>query len=201
MLRESELKGFNIPGITKRVLTSLFADDTSTFLSALDRWNDLWRILHQWCQASGAKFNDGKTEVIPVGRPQYRHWVQTNRRINVMADEDVIPDTVHIARDGEATRILGAWIGNKTDQVAIWAPTVHKIKIFIKRWGRCHPSLTGKKHIVQMGPGGISQYLARVQGMPPAVAKELKEMIRDFVWNNTKPMVNMETLALPRDQG
>ncbi|EPT02325.1 hypothetical protein FOMPIDRAFT_24666, partial [Fomitopsis schrenkii] len=201
MLRESELKGFKIPGITKRILTSLFADDTSTFLSALDKWGDLWAILYRWCRASGAKFNDGKTEVIPVGRPAYREWVNETRRINPLADDDAIPNTVHIAKDGEATRILGAWIGNRTDQVAIWAPTIQKIKLFIKRWGRCHPSLTGKKHIVQMGPGGISQYMSRAQGMPPAVTKELKGIIRDFIWNEAKPTVSMETLTLPRDQG
>ncbi|EPT04798.1 hypothetical protein FOMPIDRAFT_18202, partial [Fomitopsis schrenkii] len=194
MLRKSNLQGFSIPGLTHKVLTSLFADDTSTFLSARDSWSDLWQILHKWCLASGAKFNNGKTEIIPIGRPDYRKWVMESKKMNPFIEGDQIPETVHIAKDGEAVRILGAWIGNGTDQIAIWTPTLHKIQLFVKRWGKCHPSLTGKKHIVQMGPGGISQYLTRVQGMPPGIEKEIKNIIRDFVWNGAKPTVNFETL-------
>ncbi|KAF8868990.1 hypothetical protein BD779DRAFT_1458582, partial [Infundibulicybe gibba] len=42
--------------------------------------------------------------------------------------------------------------------------------------------------------GGRTQYLTRVQGMPNEVELKLTKMIRDFVWPNTTPAVNMGIL-------
>ncbi|TFY54492.1 hypothetical protein EVJ58_g8829 [Rhodofomes roseus] len=201
-LRRSNLRGFQIPGLTERVITSLFADDTSTFLAQCDRWSDLWLILDSWCSASGARFNSGKTEVIPIGSPEYRAQVIQTRRIDPTCNAPSIPDFVHIARDGEAVRILGAWIGNRTREAAIWTPTLEKVDRFLTRWGRCNPTMKGKKHIIQMGPGGMTQYLTTVQGMPASIEKELTKKIRSFIWgDNGSPLVNLDTLHSPISAG
>ncbi|EPS93988.1 hypothetical protein FOMPIDRAFT_27799, partial [Fomitopsis schrenkii] len=188
-LRKSQLKGFRIPGAARRLVASLFADDTSTFLAASDKWTAVWMVIGRWCQGSRAKFNTGKTEVIPVGRPAYRAAMAENRSLSGEECEDPerIPENIHIARDGEAVRILGAWIGNGVNHIAVWTPAIKKIKDFLERWGRCHPSMSGKRSIVQMGPGGISQYLTCVQGMPPPIEKELTRMIQRFMWENKSP--------------
>ncbi|EPS93462.1 hypothetical protein FOMPIDRAFT_26257, partial [Fomitopsis schrenkii] len=190
-LRKSPIRGFQIPGAARGLVASLFAfaDDTSTFLAATDRWSTIWIVIGRWCRGSRAKFNTGKTEVIPVGRPEYRAAVLEHRSISgVEGDEhERIPDDIHIVPDGEAVRILGAWVGNGVEQIAIWAPAIKKIKDFLERWGRCHPSMGGKRSIVQMGPGGISQYLTSVQGMPAQIEKELTKLIRSFMWGERTP--------------
>ncbi|EPS92593.1 hypothetical protein FOMPIDRAFT_21993, partial [Fomitopsis schrenkii] len=188
-LRQSPIKGFRIPGAARRLVASLFADDTSTFLSSADRWTTIWVIIRKWCRGSRAKFNTGKTEVIPVGRPSYRASVIEHRSISgeECDEEERIPHDIHIAQDGEAVRILGAWVGNGVDQIAVWTPAMKKIRDFLHRWGRCHPSMGGKRSIIQMGPGGISQYLTTVQGMPPEIEKELTKLIKDFTWGNRSP--------------
>ncbi|EPS99148.1 hypothetical protein FOMPIDRAFT_1101198, partial [Fomitopsis schrenkii] len=112
------------------------------------------------------------------------------------------PDNVHIAADGEAVRILGAWIGNGVEQVAVWAPALKKIRDFLKRWGKCHPSMGGKRSIIQMGPGGISQYLTLVQGMPPQVEKEIHTLIRTFMWDGRTPVpISMDAMCRPIEEG
>lgn len=202
MLRQSELKGFKIPGLADRLIASLFADDTSTFLAHTDKWSELWTILEKWCTASRAKFNGSKTEVIPIGSPEYRKEVINTRRINPPDQtEDKIPETIHIAKDGEAVRILGAWLGNKIDEAGIWTPALTKIDKFLERWGKCHPSLKGKKHITQMGPGGISQYLTKVQGMPKTIERSLTSTIREFIWDGKKPAIAMSTLYKKQEEG
>ena len=65
-LRASSLKGYNIPGAAERLIATLFADDTTTFLHKEDSFADLMSILDTWCTASGAKFNKDKTEIIPL---------------------------------------------------------------------------------------------------------------------------------------
>ncbi|EPS95584.1 hypothetical protein FOMPIDRAFT_27596, partial [Fomitopsis schrenkii] len=188
-LRRSRLRGFHLPGATRRLVASLFADDTSTFLAASDGWSAVWTIIDGWCRGSRARFNAGKTEVIPVGKQEYRATVLEYRSISGQGgdEHDKIPEDIHIATDGEAVRVLGAWIGNKVDQIAVWTLAMTKIKSFLLRWGRCHPSMGGKRSIVQMGPGGISQYLTMVQGMPASTEKELTRMIRDFMWEGKSP--------------
>ncbi|TFY57613.1 hypothetical protein EVJ58_g6920 [Rhodofomes roseus] len=202
-LRRSEIAGFHIPGTAERLVASLFADDTSSFLSKSDNWTSLWNVLGQWCTASRAKFNDGKTEVIPIGSSTYRRAVYESRRIDPSdQDSPQIPPQVHIAPDGEPVRVLGAWIGNNIDQVSIWAPAMHKIRSFLDRWNRCRPSMFGKRHIVQMGPGGISQYLTVVQGMPSSVETDLVKMIRVFMWgSDSPPPIGMDTLCRPISEG
>ncbi|EPT02407.1 hypothetical protein FOMPIDRAFT_25517, partial [Fomitopsis schrenkii] len=203
MLRAARIEGFTAPGLTEKIITTLFADDTSTFLSKGDKWRDLWGILRTWCKASKARFNGGKTEVIPVGTKEYRREVIRSRRINPYGDDDdLIEDTIRIAPDGEPTRILGAWIGNKVDQVAIWTPTIQKIRAFVERWMKCRPTMTGKRHIAQMGPAGISQYLTLVQGMPTSVETELQNIVREMIWGETRsPPVAMQQLYKPVEDG
>ncbi|KAI9059684.1 hypothetical protein FKP32DRAFT_1540696, partial [Trametes sanguinea] len=71
-LRNSALRGITIPGVDKRLLAALFADDTTIYLHIEDDYAALAGILELWCAAAGAKFNRGKTEVIPLGPAESR---------------------------------------------------------------------------------------------------------------------------------
>ncbi|KAF9536236.1 hypothetical protein CPC08DRAFT_611588, partial [Agrocybe pediades] len=136
-LRKSDkLKGYQIPGADEKLIVNLFADDTTVFLSAEDKFSDLQDILAKWCSASTAKFNIPKTEIIPIGTPAYRQEVLTTRRTTL--DNDLIPENLHIAADGEATRILGTWVGNRVNAGAVWAPILEKIDTKLEQWEKGH---------------------------------------------------------------
>ena len=98
-LRASNLRGYSIPGAAERLIATLFADDTTTFLHKEDSFTDLMTILDTWCTASGAKFNKDKTEIIPLGLPEYRAQLIGTRRPTPASDP--LPDHIHIAEDGE----------------------------------------------------------------------------------------------------
>ena len=49
--------------------------------------------------------------------------------------------------------------------------------------------------------GGMTQYLAKVQTMPKQVEEALKKIIRDFMWDGKKPLVNMNTFRLFIEHG
>jgi hypothetical protein len=110
MLRGSDLKGYCIPGATERLISTLFADDTTVYLSHDDNYDSLQQILRVWCEASGAKFNISKTEVLPIGSTTYRNYVLEHRKTNPTSSP--IPNHVHIVEDGSPIRLLGGWIGN-----------------------------------------------------------------------------------------
>ncbi|RXW13780.1 hypothetical protein EST38_g12074 [Candolleomyces aberdarensis] len=125
MLRNSNLEGFKVNKEIDRIITTLFADDTTVYLSKNDSLNELESILKKWCSASGAKFNVDKTEIIPVGHPDYRANIVRDRTIPNSQNER-IPDRIHIAKDREPIRALGAFVGNKVDnahKAAVTSPS------------------------------------------------------------------------------
>ncbi|EIW54372.1 uncharacterized protein TRAVEDRAFT_39824 [Trametes versicolor FP-101664 SS1] len=185
MIRASPIKGFNIPNSTTTLKATLFADDTTVYLAEADDFNILQRVLDVWCSAAKAKFNIGKTEIIPIGSEEYRcrmaaTYAQTGAWQNY-------PRGVHVAADGEAVRILGAFLGNKVEQCEVWTPKLEKVSNALRKWRTGHMTLVGKRLAVQMVVGGMTQFMTDVQRMPEQVVKRLTKMIRDFVWDDRPP--------------
>lgn len=193
MLRDSTLKGLEIPGDTERLITTLFADDTTVYLSEEDKFDDLQQILQKWCHVSGAKFNVKKTVVIPAGTPEYRESVISSRQLQ--ENQNPIPDDVQIATDGTPVQVLGAYVGNNVNQLAVWTPTLEKIDHKLERWSRSHPTQDGKHLIIGMVVGGLTQYLTRVQGMMEEVTALIRRRITKFLWDDTSPMVSAQTMS------
>ncbi|EIN07267.1 hypothetical protein PUNSTDRAFT_21024, partial [Punctularia strigosozonata HHB-11173 SS5] len=175
------LRGFRIPGKAEAVIAALFADDTTVYLSAEDKYSDLLDILDGWCRASRAKFNKGKTEIIPIGTGEFRERVWQTRKMDASSAE-MIPQDVRILKDGEAAKLLGTWIGNGIDEAGVWSDTADKVKRNLDRWNAAKPTLQGKALVVQMVVGGLTQYKTRVQGMPNSILEDLNKMIRNFIW-------------------
>jgi hypothetical protein len=116
-LRQSGLKGFKLREVEERVIATLFADDTLVYLSSKDDFQSLLNILEEWCVASGVKFNIEKTEIVPTGKFSHRLRVRTSRTVSGVGGTK-IPDHIKIASEGEPIRTLGAWVGNRVDQVS-----------------------------------------------------------------------------------
>ena len=182
--RAPEIRGILIPGTRGSLKIKLFANDGTVYLSKEDRMEDLQNILTRWCRVSGAKFNIEKTEIIPLGNVAQRNEIIASRRLN--EGNTVIPQHIHIAKDGEPVRILGTWLGNNVDQAVTWAPILEDCCKRLKRWGAAKHSLEGRRLIIQMQVAGVTQYLTKVQGMPLEAENELNKMIRRFMWNNEK---------------
>ncbi|PPQ71789.1 hypothetical protein CVT25_005500 [Psilocybe cyanescens] len=199
MLRASPLNGFQIPGELERLLTTLFADDTTVFLAEGDDLTLLHNLLQQWCRSSGAKFNVSKTVIIPVGTEEYRSQVVETRKIR--PDREPIPHPITVAEDGCAVRVLGAFVGNRIDQTGVWGPTIEKLNARLKQWDRGHPTQNGRRLIVGMEVGGLTQYLTRVQGMPKQIEKEITRTLTKFMWDGGSSMVNATTLSRQVKEG
>ncbi len=100
--------------------------------------------MDKWCIASGAKFNVAKTSVIPIGGKEYRRAV-LQCRSNVIGGQ-AFPADVRFAEDGEATRILGAFLGNDVDEGAPWTPILEKINDRLEFWATTYPTVEGEPY-------------------------------------------------------
>jgi len=195
------IKGITIPGIEKPIKIKLFADNTNLFLNKDDRLDHVQRTLNEWCEVSGARFNIEKTEIIPMGTIRHRENVVESRKIN-QEDNTQLPNDIRIARDGNAVRILGAWIGNKVNDVTPWEPILNTIRAKLKLWERAHPTLNGKRLIIQAIIRGHTQFLTKAQGMPPTIIEALNKLIKEFIWGQgSKPRIAMATLQRPINEG
>ena len=187
-----ELEGFEIPGIKEKLIVSLYADDTTVYLSESDSYTTLQGILTSWCLASGAKFNLEKTEIIPIGTQTHRERIWSTRKVSI--DDPPLHLDIRVAKDGNAVRCLGAWIGNNTKAAEPWEPILDKIRSTLQRWNKGHPTLDAKRHIVQMFVGGMTQFLTAAQGMPRQIEDTLVKIVREFIWDSTAP----PTMSLAR---
>ena len=194
MLRSSDLQGLQFEGDTERLITTLFADDTTVYLSENDSFDELQGILKRWCRASGAKFNVKKTVVLPTGTPEYRQAVSETRKLN-QENALAIPGEIRIANDGTPVRVLGAYVGNNVDQTAVWTPTLEKITARLGQWAKSHPTQDGKRLIIGMVIGGLTQYLTRVQGMSAEVETIISRKITAFLWDDASPMVSASVMS------
>ena len=198
---DQNIKGYTIPGLEDPIKIKLFADDTNLFLSKDDRIDHIQETLNNWCETSGARFNIEKTEIIPLGKNTHRRTVIDSRKINP-EDERPLPDRIRIARDGDAVRILGAWIGNNIDDITPWEPILDKIRKKLKLWERAHLTLNGKRLLIQAIIGGHTQFLTKAQGMPERIEKILTKIISNFIWGEDKaPRIAEETLQRPIEEG
>ena len=190
MLRASDLHGFQTSREDERLITSLFADDTTVYLSANDSLETLQQILERWCRCSGAKFNTNKTIYLPVGNPEYRAQVAQTR----LFGPHHIPEGVQIAADGTPVRMLGAYIGNGITNPEVWTPTLDKLKSRLAQWDKSRPTQDGKRLIIGMEVGGLTQYLTRVQGMSTNIEDNIQNLINSFMWNGNKSAVSQDWL-------
>ncbi|EIW51317.1 uncharacterized protein TRAVEDRAFT_83043, partial [Trametes versicolor FP-101664 SS1] len=199
-LRGSNLRGLRIPGETERLIAKLFADDTTVYLSSDDEYESVRQITDRWCRAARARFNVEKTEILPIGTAAYRKTVIETRRLSQTGS--AIPDSVHIVKDGEAIRSLGAWLGNGMDHAAPWLPVITTIENNLAKWGKSKPTLNGRKLAIGIELAGRTQFRAMVQTMPESVEKKLTKIMLTFLWNgDVHPRVARERLYEPINRG
>ena len=196
-----DLEGLKIPGIDERLIVNLFADDTTLFLSKNDHFDTVGNLLQTWCKASGAKFNIEKTEIIPIGTEAHRLNVANTRKIN-SEDPTPLDNKIKIARDGDAVRSLGAWVGNKVGDLTPWETILDKMRKRLAVWAKSNPTLYGKRLIIQAVIGGYTQFLTKAQGMPPHIEAAINEIIRNFIWeNDVHPRIALKHLYKPLNDG
>ena len=160
-IRSSQLKGFNISDDLTRVLVKAYADDTTVYIGPEDDPHHLQSCLDLFCKALTAKFNDRKTEIIPLGLAETRLDTIRTRQYNGWK----VDDGIRIAQEGEATRILGSWQGHGINIQAKWNEMLEKQQKSMKLWNLSYPSVTGRVLIAKALIVSLAYYLMTVNGI------------------------------------
>src|SRR5258708_8333534 len=189
LIRSSDkLKGLSIktPSTTHTVTLSLFADNAAIFLTEEDSPLSLFNLLDDWCLTLGASFNKNKTVVIPVGTPDYRKEVSKSRKLSPSSNF-TFDRSIHILKDRESTRYLGAQLGNQISGNKPWPKVIDDIELSLNKWDKSYLSIKGRRHIIQMIIRGKTQFLTAAQGMPCKYEDLLNKRIQTYLWNSDSP--------------
>jgi hypothetical protein len=89
-----------------------------------------------------------KTEITPYGTEVYCKELLATRKFNHL--NEPIQNDVHIAKEGEAVRILGGYVGNSIDTFAVWTPVLDKIDSDYECWANINPTMNMRKNINQI---------------------------------------------------
>ena len=141
-------------------------------------------------------------EIIPIGTKQHHQDMASTRKIN-QADQTPLDNRIKIAKDRDAVRSLGAWIGNKVEDLTPWETILDRMSKRICIWAKSNPTIYRKRLIIQAVIGGYTQFLAKVQGMLPHIIEvAINKMIRDFIWDNDIHLrIALKHLYRPLDEG
>lgn len=176
-LRRSNLKGIRIKGAVERLLVCLFADDTQLYLNSSDKWSEVTQITDEWCLASTAKFNQEKTELMPLGSEKYKKAVKQYKMLQPyrIRTGEILPRGSTIHNDNEPLRLLSRFIGTRVDQTKIWEPVTKSIEQLADKWSNRRMTLKGRKLITSFIIQSRAQYLMMTNNPPMQIVEKIEK--------------------------
>ena len=121
----------------------MFADDTMIYMNENDNIRPLENAIKDFCEASTAKFNEEKSEILPMGTKEYRNEVIRTRMTN-QTNNRIIDPKIRIIGDRESIRTLGAYVGNENELGIQWGNILQSQAKTLKNWSGTNLSTKGK---------------------------------------------------------
>jgi ribonuclease HI/endonuclease/exonuclease/phosphatase family metal-dependent hydrolase len=197
-LRATPLRGIQISNEIRRVLTTMYADDTAITLHEDDDIEIARDAIKLFCMASTARFNDNKEEILAIGTEAFKKDFNESR---TMKNGNRIPDKTKLITPHNPMRMLGAWHGNKGIAKDQWKRILEKQQDIIDLWTNIRPSIKGRILLLKSLVASRALYLAMVNGMPKDVEEKMTKQMSNFFWMGSKPQMTWEQLCQPIQKG
>jgi hypothetical protein len=126
-----------------------------------------------YCNASGAKINKNKSEVILF-----------------QSDNNPPPFDLKDYTLKRYTKYLGIMIGHDIPSNLIWDPVLNTMKAMTSLWKKRNTSIQGRVLVTKALISSRLWYIAYNQIIPEAVFKEIQEIIYEFIWQGKRAPVN-----------
>lgn len=188
-----KVQGFKNPKGTQ-ITSQMFADDTALYLKGTkDNINNMMETVEASCKESGAKINWHKTRAIWVSnRPKQWTWTEDLGFIWL--------------QQGQQVKYLGFPKDFQLQQNQKDKMMVDKIRGQLITWTLKKLSLGGKVLVSNQVILASIWYLASCLDVSSAAIKQVKAMIRNYVWAGkstckTRARVAWQQAILPLDKG
>ena len=186
--RNSDIKGIPIGNIT--AFLDQFADDLDAFSEFSQ--HSLTALLNtlQICQQhTGLTVNYNKTALYRIGSIK-----KTNAKLYTQHE---------IRWTSEDISVLGTTVTHKQNTAELnYEGVMVKVKAILSSWKHRGLSLEGKILVINSLIMSLFVYKMQViPNIPQKIIKQLEVMLKQFIWNNKKAKVPIQTLTRSRNQG
>ena len=166
----------NIDGINifnHEYLYTAYADDTTFFLNNQTSVKNVLNDIETFSNFSGLRPNLDKCEIAGIG---------------VLKNVNVVCGMKNISLNKESVKILGLHISydKKIQDDLNFTRTIKNLCIVIKLWGMRKVTLDGKITIFKSLAISKIVHLAIITKVPNTVIEELKQIQKNFLWDNKK---------------
>ena len=178
------IKGLQHPASQPTI--SQYADDTTLLLADDESINQVLKIFEVYENASGAKLNMQKCKGLWCG--SYRH--RTDTPTDFDWTNTYLPD-----------KLLGLYVGNIDCTDKNIEHKIHKLRTITTAWKHRDISLKGKALVINGLLTSTLWYLAANIHFPSWAVQEIEDIIYTFLWDNKRPLLNRNIIALPLVEG
>jgi len=163
-----------------------------------DNKKTLEQTIRNFCEASTAKFNNEKSEILLIGTKEYRNNVIKTETIN-KTNNDKLDQAIRIIEDNDLLRILGAHIGNDSKTNIQWKTILKRQSRILKKWAKTSLSSKGKELILKALIQSRTLYLATANEMPKNIAQRMTRQMKSFIWEDKRPLMNWMDVTQPKE--
>ena len=179
---DQDVKGVQLPYGGTCVINQ-YADDTTVTVRDSKSVEKVLQIIEKYGQASGAKMNKTKSEIMYIG--------------------DVERIEMGLRVEEKYTKVLGVYLGvaSKEARDETWTGVINKIKTVCTLWRERKLRLKGKVIVVNSLLFSVCVYVMRVLDMPEWVVNVLNKIICDFIWEGKGVKIAQKTLIGKKKEG
>lgn len=179
-------KGLTIPvGNTILIIKHLlFADDTCCAISCARDLEEITRILTLFEQASGAKINENKSEILPLGNSD---WSQVVTPFKVLSNHS-------------NTRYLGVYVGH-VDHVTFWNEKIESLKSICSILLRKNHSTITRRRIAQTHIASKLFFYMKYHPISRQQLEDIAKIIQNFILGNDHSYLDRKILMLDFKHG
>ena len=182
ILKNKNIHGIKIPLSDKESKYFAHADDTTLTVSDKQSISETFKILDLYSEASGAKINRQKSEILCLGTGS-------------ISEDELNEFKVQLC--DKVTKLLGIYVGsdrNLCDSMN-WDSKIKKIKTILFLWSKRDLTLPGRATVLSALIMSRFYYTLTVYPLPEKIKNELRLIVMKFLWKNKAHLVKYQTIV------
>src|SRR5258706_2162299 len=152
----------------------MYADDMNLFMSTMEDFPLVRRVMTDSCLAIGCKFNLDKTDILVVGS-------LAHRSAGIHEEITACFDGAYVLPDGSPLRILGVWVNSPDRATPRWKQITSHIKKLVSQWTSIGASILNRVVLAKALMMSRCYYLLDGNSIPPSALRKLNNVIHRFV--------------------
>ena len=181
ILQNKSIKGVKIPNSEIEAKIFQHADDTNIFTSDKESIDETFKVLKLYSDASGAKINKQKSEIMCLGS-------------GYISDDEL--NRLQIQRCENVTKILGIYMGKDKElcNTLNWKDKIKKVKTILFFWNKRELTLPGRATVITYLIMSRFYYTLTVCSLPENIKNEIRLIVLKFIWQNKSHLVKYQSI-------